>query len=59
MTEVKRCPHPEDCKAETSFDTMVTECPCGVIGWLGWNGLLYNHPNAIPDRPIVSPDSKD
>lgn len=47
---VKRCPKAPnqltECQAETSFDTGVTECPCGAIGWLAKSGQLYNTPEA-------------
>lgn len=45
------CKHPYECKAETDYGTGVTECECGAIGWLGWDGHMYNHPKFIPPKP--------
>jgi hypothetical protein len=44
---IKLCPKPEKCEAETDYGTGVTECPCGLIGWLDEEGDLYNHPPSL------------
>jgi len=41
---INKCPNPLGCCAY--FDPMagVTECKCGIVGWLDYNGDLFNSP---------------
>jgi hypothetical protein len=51
MVAVAKCPNPNSCRAETDYGTGVTECECGMIGWLSKDGELYNDPSAA-NRPL-------